>query len=253
MDCSECKLVISSEHSSLGCYGFCGKKFHFDCVAKRDNSYKKAIIDYLTKIPNLQWFCDDCIPLTINGVHSSILTKIQKCSDDINMLAQIKITQLTNATQQAQQSTSVNVSDLHAPTVSQTAEASLHGTQSAPASQNQTVPLSSQASNGDTHNDGVFVVLNDTTETMDTDELNHLDQQQNESTQQKAKTNKRKLNLSQSASQSTRQQPRKLPRVLVNNEQNEKTTQRDLSECVLESSTPTDELNPVSMKMRDVF
>lgn len=58
---------------------FLRKKFHFTCISKSNKSYKKNVITLLIDIPNLQWYCDDCIPFTINGTYSGILKNINTC------------------------------------------------------------------------------------------------------------------------------------------------------------------------------
>lgn len=89
MACAECKHTIKSNSDSIECYGFCGRKYHFTCVSKNNPSYKKAIISYLVNIPNLQWYCNDCLPLTFNG----ILSKLNKCTDNLNDVVTPKVTQ----------------------------------------------------------------------------------------------------------------------------------------------------------------
>lgn len=57
MACAECKEEIVNHNDSIECYGFCGHKFHFTCVAK-DNTKatKRMVISYLLNIPNVCCF-----------------------------------------------------------------------------------------------------------------------------------------------------------------------------------------------------
>lgn len=78
-NCAECKVNLQINDNRIECYGFCGKKFHFSCISKTNKAYKKQVITLLIEIPNLQWYCDDCIPYTINGTYSGILQNINSC------------------------------------------------------------------------------------------------------------------------------------------------------------------------------
>lgn len=62
MECAKCALEISNKHDSLKCRGSCGKHFHLSCLTSANKAYKKALISALINIPNLLWFCDDCLP-----------------------------------------------------------------------------------------------------------------------------------------------------------------------------------------------
>lgn len=86
-------ILLKSNSDSIDCYGFCGHKYHFTCVSKNNSSYKKAIIPYLVNIPNLQWYCNDCLSLTFNGTFNGILSKLNKCTDNLNDVLTPKVTQ----------------------------------------------------------------------------------------------------------------------------------------------------------------
>lgn len=66
----------------LNCYGVCGRSFHFTCIADDDENraYKKLMQELLPKfpkkIPNFQWYCDTCLPLSVNG----IITTLSDCA-----------------------------------------------------------------------------------------------------------------------------------------------------------------------------
>lgn len=59
MNCTACKESIGTQF--LKCDGICGNAFHITCLSATNTQYKAAIATYLTKIPNLLWFCDDCL------------------------------------------------------------------------------------------------------------------------------------------------------------------------------------------------
>lgn len=78
-NCAECKENLQLKDNRIECYGFCGKKFHFSCISKTNKAYKKHVMTLLIEIPNFQWYCDDCIPHTINGTYNGILQNINSC------------------------------------------------------------------------------------------------------------------------------------------------------------------------------
>lgn len=77
-----CGLCLSDvrDMDSITCYGLCGRTFHLTCLANENNNYKKAVVEYLRKIQNLQWYCDNCIPHTINGLVSTF----KECASYLN-------------------------------------------------------------------------------------------------------------------------------------------------------------------------
>lgn len=111
MSCSTCSETIGNS-DSIECYGFCGRKFHFACISKDNKDYKKAIIAFLQNIMNLQWYCNDCVPLTINGTFSGILDVIKQHSDGANNLMQQLNSQIQSQAQFTQTQT-------HTPTQTQ--------------------------------------------------------------------------------------------------------------------------------------
>lgn len=78
-DCAVCSDKLQLTENRIECYGFCGKKFHFSCISKSNKAYKKHVMTLLIEIANFQWYCDDCIPYTINGTYSGILKNINSC------------------------------------------------------------------------------------------------------------------------------------------------------------------------------
>lgn len=85
MSCSTCNDLIANS-DSIQCYGFCGRKFHFACISKDNGDYKKSVIGFLQKIANFQWYCNECIPFTINGIFSGILAIIQENVQSLKLL-----------------------------------------------------------------------------------------------------------------------------------------------------------------------
>lgn len=67
------------------CYGFCGKSFHLPCLSGENSNYKTSLIVYLKKIKNLNWYCDTCTTLSVNGISSSII-------EGAKLFADIKLT-----------------------------------------------------------------------------------------------------------------------------------------------------------------
>lgn len=78
--------IVIDDVSVVNCYGPCGKKFHTSCI-----NLKKAIVTFLKSCPNLQWYCDGCLPSSLNAV----MQKITDCTDAVNKMtaALLPITQ----------------------------------------------------------------------------------------------------------------------------------------------------------------
>lgn len=102
--CNTCEFEIADSDDALQCYGFCGQKFHFPCISKENKKYKKALINYLIDIPNLQWFCNECICNTINATYNGILKNLHQFSNVIadkirndNIQSQRTATQLNSS------------------------------------------------------------------------------------------------------------------------------------------------------------
>lgn len=76
--CNVCKEEIVNRKDFISCYGFCNNNFHFSCLKNGNENYKNPLLGYLDKIPNLQWFCNDCVQYTIDGVHVSVLRLVQQ-------------------------------------------------------------------------------------------------------------------------------------------------------------------------------
>ena len=103
MSCSKCSEPTANL-DTIQCYGFCGRTFHFTCISQDNSDYKKSIIGYLQKIANLQWYCNDCVPFTINGLFNGILGAIKENADGANNLMQ----QINSQFQSQPQSTQTN-------------------------------------------------------------------------------------------------------------------------------------------------
>lgn len=72
MDLSNCSLCAEDIGTTeiIKCSGICGGKFHYSCLSKENKNYKKTMVELLNKIDNLQWYCDSCIPHSLNTVVS---------------------------------------------------------------------------------------------------------------------------------------------------------------------------------------
>lgn len=115
--CKHCDIKLKPKDEKIACYGFCNSVFHFSCIAKENNNYKKGILKTLADIPNLQWYCNDCLQHTIDGVHVSVLRIVQSMftsAIDANKPMQNVSPSETLLTQQAT-STFSNASDLSDP------------------------------------------------------------------------------------------------------------------------------------------
>lgn len=60
MNCKTCQEPVNA--NTLKCSGPCSESFHISCLASINTQYKNALTPYMNKIPNLLWFCDNCIP-----------------------------------------------------------------------------------------------------------------------------------------------------------------------------------------------
>lgn len=87
MDCDLCTLP--AESNTLKCNGTCGNLFHVSCLASKNDTYKNALCGYLSKIPNLRWFCDSC------ASHIYVTTELTKQLTDIKCFADNFLTMLT--------------------------------------------------------------------------------------------------------------------------------------------------------------
>lgn len=120
MNCTSCKLEITSKHDSLEYFGACGRIFHFSCLISKNKSYKKSLIRTLNDIQNLLWFCDECLP--------NIIAAFSPCdnqqNNQSNQIQNSIDTQQTPATQEYTQQ-----SDSLADLASYTSTSSLASTQ----------------------------------------------------------------------------------------------------------------------------
>lgn len=87
--CAECITSIVSNDHSIGCFGVCGKKFHTKCLADTNPHYKKIDIGtLLMHLPNLQWYCNDCLQFTLEGAFKGIIRKINDCAVAVSSITQ---------------------------------------------------------------------------------------------------------------------------------------------------------------------
>lgn len=85
--CADCDEIIDVNGDSISCNGVCGKKYHFACISNTNKHYKKNIVQFLLQIPNLHWYCNNCLPYTLEGAFSGVLHRLNECSvaiDSIN-------------------------------------------------------------------------------------------------------------------------------------------------------------------------
>lgn len=60
MSCVICEE--SNDGYTLKCNGPCRSFYHVTCLGNKNAAYKNALINqYISKIPNLRWFCDSCV------------------------------------------------------------------------------------------------------------------------------------------------------------------------------------------------
>lgn len=78
--CGSCALNIDSSIEVIHCYGMCGRNYHLSCLAIENNAYKKAVIEYLDKISNLHWYCNECKLIT-NGLICSVKDCVRVLGD----------------------------------------------------------------------------------------------------------------------------------------------------------------------------
>lgn len=69
--------------SAIKCSGICGNSFHISCLSKDNNAYKNGLIKLIANIPNLNWYCDNCLPFTLNG----LATCFTDCTKQIAQLS----------------------------------------------------------------------------------------------------------------------------------------------------------------------
>lgn len=81
MNCATCQEL--ADGNSLKCNGSCGNLFHISCLSPKNGNYKNALIGYLSKIPNLRWYCDCCVSLPLD-------TPVYVSNELTNRLADIK-------------------------------------------------------------------------------------------------------------------------------------------------------------------
>lgn len=77
MNCASCDLP--SDANTLYCSGSCGLVYHISCLVKGNGQYKNALSTYMNKIPNLKWFCDECV-----SVHADTESLIEQLTDRLN-------------------------------------------------------------------------------------------------------------------------------------------------------------------------
>lgn len=68
MNCKTCGEQIDAH--VLICSGPCCSAYHVSCLTKTNSHYKNALVNqYMSKIPNIRWYCNDCIKLPMDEQH----------------------------------------------------------------------------------------------------------------------------------------------------------------------------------------
>lgn len=98
-NCASCELPVDA--NTLQCSGPCGNAHHISCLFPKNPQYKNAMMAYMTKIPNLRWFCDTCVtqpvcPPNIALEMTNRLTAIKMFADFL--LTSLKSSPLTMQT-----------------------------------------------------------------------------------------------------------------------------------------------------------
>lgn len=107
--CGLCVVFIDTTEC-IECFGICGRSFHLSCLHKDNSNYKKQILEYLRKISNLQWYCDNCYALSLNGISKSFID----CANELkhvlpHIIAPSSETFSVNASSQSQPRTELVV------------------------------------------------------------------------------------------------------------------------------------------------
>lgn len=115
--CAVCtQPTTDNTTNAIHCYGFCGKSFHFPCLAQDNPNYKDPLFGSLSKINNLHWYCEMCRQLSVNGIASGLINSA-KIVADITPTFQPLLDQIKffNAADQAKPTTSNPISTCSVP------------------------------------------------------------------------------------------------------------------------------------------
>lgn len=116
MNCASCDLVADT--NTLNCNGSCGKAFHISCLHPKNAQYKGALLPYISKIPNLRWYCDSCLSVPFDS-QTFITTELKKQLTDIKLFVDTLLTTLNSSTLTTQNSVGSIVPDAPNPTNNQ--------------------------------------------------------------------------------------------------------------------------------------
>lgn len=78
--CVLCSKSVGQGSDAISCYGVCGNHYHHTCLTASDKQYKKSVFQYLSLIPNLHWYCNDCVAFTLDGAFNGILDRLKECA-----------------------------------------------------------------------------------------------------------------------------------------------------------------------------
>lgn len=93
MNCATCKLAADT--NVLNCNGSCGNAFHVTCLSTKNSQYKNSLLQYTNKIPNLRWYCDNCVSVPFDS-QTFISTELTKQLTDIKIFVDKLLTSLNS-------------------------------------------------------------------------------------------------------------------------------------------------------------
>lgn len=132
--CAECKQHCTPTDDCFKCNGSCGNFYHLSCLSRRNKYYKKSVVAVLSQIPNMLWYCNNCLPYTLENALGGLMRRLYMCADiveriinplqyQLNASVSASQSQLMCAQQQQQQ-----LIQPTQPTSQQTASATENGT-----------------------------------------------------------------------------------------------------------------------------
>lgn len=101
-NCAHCSEPIGANTDKLACHGACGKDYHFACLATSDKHYKKCIIQHLMHIPNLKWYCNECVSYTMDGAFAGVVDRLKDCAAMVERITQPLVQQQQQQQEQSQ-------------------------------------------------------------------------------------------------------------------------------------------------------
>ena len=92
--CASCMHVSIDDNNSIKCHGLCGNSFHLKCLNKISATtvFNKTVINCLTKVPGIQWYCGMCR----NAASNNIIDNLTQCTGFIAELKTSLVPLLNN-------------------------------------------------------------------------------------------------------------------------------------------------------------